>query len=111
MAKVRVSPSVHAQRFDVAPQHAHAKAVKRREQRLRERAMPENLVDALGHLVRGLIGEGHRQDRIRRHAALFNQIRDAVRDHARLARPRTGQQQHRAIDGPDAFALLRIHIF
>ncbi len=103
--------SVDAQGFDVAAQHAHAEAVEGGEQRLGERAVAEDLVDALGHLVGGLVGEGDGEDGVRGHAALLDEIGDAVRDDAGLAGACAGEQQHGAIDGLDAFALLRIHIF
>ncbi len=43
-------------------------------------------------------------------AALFDEVGDAVGDDARLARACAGEQQHGAVDGLDAFALLRIHV-
>ena len=72
--------------------------------------MAEDLVDALGHLAGGLVGEGDGEDGVGGNAALFNEIGDAVGDDARLAGAGAGEQQHGAIDGLDAFALLRVHV-
>ena len=57
------------------------------------------LLDALGHLGGGLVGEGDSEDGIRRDAALLDEIGDAVRDDAGLARAGSGQDQHRAVNG------------
>jgi hypothetical protein len=78
--------------------------------RLRQRRVPEDFEHPLAHLFGGLIGKRHGENRIRRHAALLDQIRNAVRNHARLAGARTGQQKHRPIDREDSFALLRVHV-
>ena len=56
----------------------------------------EELPDALLHFARGLVGERHRQDVAGRHA-LFDQMRDADGDDARLARARARQDQDRAL--------------
>ncbi len=73
--------------------------------------MAEDLVDALGHLAGSLIGEGDSEDGVCGDASLFNQIGDAVGDDACLARAGAGEQQDGAVDGLDAFALLRVHVF
>ena len=73
--------------------------------------MAEDLVDALGHLLGGLVGEGDGEDGVGGDAALFDEVRDAMRDDAGLAGAGAGEQQHGAVDGLDAFALLRIHVF
>ena len=49
------------------------------------------------HLVGRLVGEGQGQD-LRAGDALLQQVGDAMRDHARLAAARPGQNQQRAID-------------
>ena len=43
-------------------------------------------------------------------AALLDEVGDAVGDDARLAGAGAGQQQHGAIDGLNAFLLLRVHV-
>ena len=77
---------------------------------LRERGVAEDFFDALGHLLGGLVGEGDGEDGVGRDAALLNEIGDAVGDDAGLAGAGAGEQEHGAIDGEDAFALLRIHV-
>ena len=72
--------------------------------------MAQQLVDALGHLGGGLVGEGHGQDRVRRDAFLVDQPRDAAGDDARLARAGAGQDEQRAIGSFDGIALFRIQI-
>ena len=56
----------------------------------------------------GFVGEGDGEDGVGRDAALLNEIRDAMRDDAGLAGAGAGEQKHRAVDGFDGFALLRI---
>ncbi len=99
---------VHAQRFDVAAEHAHAEGVKRGDERPGQRAVANELVDALRHFGGGFVGEGDGEDGIRRDAALVDEVRDAVGDDARLAGAGAGKDKHRAVDGFDAFTLLRI---
>ncbi len=73
--------------------------------------MLEQLVDAFAHLARSLIGERDRQNRIRRHALLLDQVRDAIGNHARLARPGSGQDEYRAVRRFYGSSLLRIQLF
>ena len=79
-------------------------------QALAQARLSHDLVDALLHLLGGFVGEGHGQNGVRRGAAFFDQVGDAVRDDAGLARARTGQQQHRAVHRGNALLLLRIHV-
>ena len=97
----------NAQRFDVAPQHAHAERVKGRDHGLGDGESANQLVHALDHLAGGLVGEGDGEDGLRHHAQVLDQMGDAVGDDARLAAARAGQDQHRAVGGFDGFALLR----
>ncbi len=64
--------------------------------------------DALLHLPRGLVGEGHRQDLVGFCAPGGDDVGDAGRQHARLARARAGQHQHRPVEGLDGLPLFRI---
>ncbi|MCY1503409.1 hypothetical protein D9M68_375340 [compost metagenome] len=57
------------------------------------RVVAEQLFDALAHLAGGLVGEGHRQDRMRRGPLDLDQEGDAVHQHAGLARAGAGQHQ------------------
>ena len=65
------------------------------------RVAPEQPVDALRHLPRGLVGEGDRQNRARRGAALLHEMRDSVRQHPGFAGTRAGDDQQRARIGLD----------
>ena len=70
-------------------------------------SLGQQFADALLHFAGGFVGEGHAEDLARRNAALHH-VRDAKRDHAGLARARAGQDQHRAANGFNGLALLRI---
>src|SRR6266850_8608741 len=63
--------------------------------------------DPFFHLARSFVREGHSQDLVGSNAAL-DHVRDAKSDHARLARPRAGENEHRAADGLDGQPLLWI---
>ena len=85
----------------VLPEEPGAKAVKR--------AHPDLLAgrehgQATLHLVGGLVGEGEGDD-LPGGDALGQQVRDAVRDDARLAAAGAGEDQQRAVDVGDSFAL------
>ena len=99
-----------AQGLDVAAQDAHAEAVEGGEQGFGQRARAEESVDSLGHLGGGLVGEGDGEDGVGADAALLDEVGDAVSDDARLAGAGAGEQQHGAVDGLNAFLLLRIHV-
>ena len=96
------------QRLDIAPQHAHAEGVKGGDERLGQGRVAEKLLDALGHLGGSLVGEGDGEDGVWRDAALLDEVSDAVRDDARLARAGSGEDEHRAVDGFDGLTLLGI---
>ena len=64
----------------------------------------------LAHLRGGLVGEGHGGDRARVHSA-SDQVRESMRDHPRLARPRAGENQKGTLPMQHRFALLRIETF
>ena len=65
----------------------------------------DELVDALLHLTGGLVREGERQDLVGTRLAGGQQVGDAVRQHARLARARPSDDQHRPVDGLHGFLL------
>ncbi len=100
-----------AQRLDVAAQHAHAEGVKGGKQRLGQGGAGEQLIDALAHFGRGLVGKGDREDGVRRDTFRFNEIRNAVGDDAGLPRAGAGQDQDRTVRGLHGGALLRVHLF
>ncbi len=66
-----------------------------------ERAAPhanrlgaEEASDALAHLARRLVGERDREDVLRVDAVMLDEVRDARRQHARLAGSGAGEHQH-----------------
>ena len=63
------------------------------------RAVAEQPLDALAHLLGRLVGEGDRQDLARLRLVGVDQVGDAVGEHARLAgaRPREDQQRPLAV--------------
>ena len=90
-------------------QNADAGGVKR-PQRDVQAARAQELLHALAHLVGGLVGECHRQDLPRWHAATRDQVGDASRDDAGLAGPGAGQDQERAVAVLHRLSLRRIEI-
>ena len=98
------------ERLDVAAQDAHAKRVEGAEQRLGQRGVVQQPVDALGHLAGGLVGEGDGQNRVRRDAFLADQPGDAAGDDAGLARAGSGEDQQGAFGGLDGGALFGIQV-
>ena len=103
-----VSLAADLQRLDIAAQQAHAERVEGRDQRLGQRARPHQRLDAAGHLARGLIGEGNRENGVGRDADMVDQVRDAISDDARLAAAGAGQDQYRPADRFHGFTLLGI---
>ena len=63
--------------------------------------------DALLHFARGLVGEGDGED-VSGRDAFGNEVGDAERDDAGLARASSGEDQHRAVQRFDGLALLGI---
>jgi hypothetical protein len=53
-------------------------------------------VDAAAHFRGGLVGEGDREDAVRRDTLHLDEPGNAVYQHARLAAARTGEHQRRA---------------
>ena len=70
--------------------------------------MADELFNALSHFGGSLVGEGDGEDGVRRDSALVDEVGDAVSDDARLARARSGEDQHRPVDGHDCLTLLGI---
>ena len=68
----------------------------------------EQMLDALAHFLRGLVGERDRHDLIGIRDLLGDEIRDAMRDDARLSRPGAGEDQQRAFGLSNSFLLCRI---
>ena len=76
-------------------QQAGAQGMKRADPQMLADVIADELADALLHLLRGLVGEGHGQNVARRDIALGDEIGDAMRKNARFARPRARKQQQR----------------
>ena len=93
----------------LAPQQPRAEGMKRRDPNVRTvaPARAQQIADALLHHARGFVRERHREDRAGRHA-LFDQLRHAIRDHARLARSRARENEHGPFGCEHSFALLRV---
>ena len=68
----------------------------------------EDALEPLAHLGRGLVGERDRKDLVRFHAVRADQVRDAVREDAGLARPRPGDDEERPVHVEHGLPLGRI---
>ncbi len=87
---------VDADGRSVAPQHARAQRMEGAHGHF-ARALPDERQDACAHLCRGLVGERHGQDLPRLDVPDTDQVGDAVREDARLARAGAGEDQQRAL--------------
>ena len=67
-------------------------------------------LEAALHLPGGLVREGDGEDLVRLHAAGGDEVRDAVREDARLPRAGAGDDEHRALGGEDGLALRRVQV-
>ncbi len=88
----------------VQAQQAVADAVEGADPERRGR-QAELRLDAVAHLGRGLVGERHGEDAMRRHALDLDQPFDAVGQHARLATARAGQHEGRQQRGTHGLPL------
>ena len=89
------------------PQDRVAERVEGRDLRLGV-APRDQLVDALRHLRRGLLGERERQDLFRLRPLRGDEVRDPAREHRGLARPGAGDDQERPFAVKHRLALGRI---
>ncbi len=62
------------------------------------------------HLARGLVREGHREDRLGRDPLALQQVGDPDRDDARLAGPGAGEHEERTLRGGDGAVLFRVEV-
>jgi hypothetical protein len=90
----------HAVAQPVERADPHAAGVHRRQRRQTQH-----------HLARGLVGERHREDRLRPGLAGGEQPRDAGGEHARLAAARAGEDQRRRLRQRDRGELLGVEVF
>ena len=72
-------------------------------------ARAQQVADALLHHTGGFVREGDRQDGAGRDAH-FDEMRHAIGNHARLARPGAGHDHERAFGGQHSFALALVQI-
>ena len=91
----------------LAAQQARAQRVEGRHPH-RAAVRLEQPLDALAHFLGGLVGEGDRHDLIGIRDLLGDEIRDAMRDDARLSRARACEDQQRAVGLSYSFLLCRI---
>ena len=98
---------LHADLGGLAPQDAHARGVEGHHPH-RPGAGADEGLDPLAHLGGGLVGEGDREDLARLRAALAEQPRDAVGQHARLARARARDDEQRGALVHDGLALVGV---
>ena len=93
--------------LDFHPQDSCAARVKRQHPHLIGAAAGERM-DALTHFTRRLVGKRQRQHLPWSGALFGKQIGDAVREHARFAAARTGNDQKRALRCTNGLALFRV---
>ena len=93
-----------AEPFRLAAQHAAARGVEG-EDPDRARRRSEHALQPLAHLAGRLVGERDREDLVRLHAHGADQVRDTMRQHARLARARTRDHEHGPFGGDDGLTL------
>src|SRR5262249_12407034 len=84
-----------AERLDLAPQQPHASAVKGRHPG--QRLGADQPLQPLAHLGCRLVREGHRQNAPRLDGARADEMRDAMRERARLARTGAGEDEQRPV--------------
>ena len=70
-----------------------------------ERPPLAEMLDAGAHLPGRLVGEGHGQDAVAGDVLDLHQVGDAVGEHARLARPGSGDDEHGSVGREHGFAL------
>jgi quercetin dioxygenase-like cupin family protein len=94
-----------AQAGELATQDPDARLVEGGDPHPVGQPVPHQPADPLGHLAGGLVGEGDREDLERVDVVITDQVGDPVGEHPGLARPRTGDDEHRSLDGLDRLAL------
>ena len=92
-------------------QDLDADRVERAEPRHALDLAADELADALLHLARGLVGEGHGEDLAAAGAAGGEDVGDTGGEDARLAGSSAGQNKQGAVERLDRLALLRVQPF
>ncbi len=98
----------HAEVGVLAPKDPGAGRMEREDPHALGHPGPEQALDPLGHLLRGLVGEGDGQDLVGADPALPDQERDPVGQGASLSTAGAGHDEHRALGLQDGFALDRV---
>ena len=93
-----------AEQVAVRAQHAHAHRVEG-EHPHGAHARPAQVAQPLAHLGGRLVGERDGEYLRGAYAQVADEVSDAEREHARLARAGACEHQKRAVDGLDGFAL------
>ena len=93
-----------AERSTVFAQHLHPQRVEGRDQRALGVAQLHHLLEALGHFLGGLVGEGDRGDRLGRDTAL-DQMNDLAGDHPGFSAAGPGDHQARPVQIADRLEL------
>ena len=96
-----------AEAVGVGAEHAGAGGVERHHPHGPRRAADQQL-DALAHLLRGLVGERDREDLVGARLLGAHQVRDPVCEHARLARAGARQDEQRTLAVHHGVALGRV---
>ncbi len=102
----REAPGV-AEALRLSAQDAHARRVEGRDPHALGR-LPDERLDAIPHLSGGLVGEGDREDLARPGVARLDEVGDAPREHARLARSCPGDDEKGLSPIDDGLALRRV---
>src|SRR5262249_13692954 len=76
----------------------------------RPRSAAEEALEARAHLAGGLVREGDREDLVRLRAASGDQVRHPMREHARLAGARAGDDEERPLGLEDGLPLRGIQV-
>ena len=76
----------------------------------RARDAAEHVLEALAHLARGLVRERDREDLLRLDPVRVDQVRDAVREHARLAGARARDDEQRPLGREHGLPLGRVQV-
>jgi hypothetical protein len=79
--------------------------VEREDPHPASQAGTDELLHALGHLARGLVGEGDREDLERADPVLADQVRDPMGEGPGLAAPGAGDDQDGSLRVQDGLAL------
>jgi hypothetical protein len=92
----------------ILAEDANAEGVKSPHHQAGGGALPDQALDSVAHLARGLVGERDREDLLGQDAAFLNEVGDAMGEDACLAGPWTGYDEDRSVDRLDGESLVGI---